>query len=499
LANGNGLITASSRLRLRFAADERLVAFVRRGDPAAFETLYERHARELLSFCTYLLGSRQDAEDAVQSTFAAAYRALLGRERPVALRPWLFTIARNACLSILRKRRPTAELNGEPALNGDPFRELELREEVRLTVQGMLELPERQRAALVLAEMHGLSQAEIGAVLGVRAEQVKAYIYQARSQLVSARRARDADCVEIREELSSAHGAALLRRRLRGHVRACAGCRAYADGINRQRRHLGALLPWAPSLLLKTRALEHALAMRAPDPAYAGGTAVGGSLAGAAAELAGGSVKGLVAKVAAGVACLGTSACVGAAVLGSSIFPGQAPTSAGQGAQGAQPRVAASTAASGSLTAASLSAGRRARSGLRGGRSRGASAGADAIGGPPRGGGALRGASGATATELPPGDGLGAEARGRCCSGEQHAQKLEARQRAGGEGRQHKLEGRQHKLEERAAARPPKPSKEERLHEREARHEEVGASGGPKKTKEERHHEREQRRKERGL
>src|ERR1700676_3760047 len=81
--------------RLRFAPDDRLMSFVRRGDATAFEILYDRHASELLSFCVYMLGSRHDAEDALQATFASAFRALNADSRDVVLRPWLFTIARN--------------------------------------------------------------------------------------------------------------------------------------------------------------------------------------------------------------------------------------------------------------------------------------------------------------------------------------------------------------------------------------------------------------------
>jgi RNA polymerase sigma factor (sigma-70 family) len=319
LASGNGVVSKGARFRRLVVADERLVARLRSGDSRAFEALYKRHCAELLSFCAYVLGSRHDAEDAVQATFSAAYRALLSHERPVALRPWLFTIARNDCLSILRKRRPEVELNGEPALRGDPYRELEVREEVRHTLRGLLELPEAQRVALVLAEMHGLSQSEIGSVLGVRADQVKAYIYQARSHLISDRRAREADCCEIREELASARGAALLRGRLRRHLRACAGCRTYADGVARQRHQFGCLVPLTPPLLLKYRALENILASgRSAAPAVrAGGAAAGGSLA-AAVEMAGGGGSGIALKLAAGIACLGASACVGAGVLATS-------------------------------------------------------------------------------------------------------------------------------------------------------------------------------------
>jgi RNA polymerase sigma factor (sigma-70 family) len=310
------VVKAGSKVRLALASDEWLVACVRRGDTNAFEALYDRHARELLAFSVYMLGSRQDAEDAVQATFASAYRALRADGRAVTLRPWLFTIARNNCLSILRRRRPVVELNGEIAPGPDPVAEIEVREEVRKVFEGLRELPENQRAALILAEVHGLSQSEIGGVLGVRSNQVKAYVYQARSKLISDRRARDADCREIREELASAKGAALLRGRLRRHVRSCPECKLYADGVARQRRQFGALLPIVPPLALKYRALEEALNFGAAESAtVAGGAAVGASVAGTAADIAGGGLKVLVCKVAAGMVCLGAGAGVGVSVL----------------------------------------------------------------------------------------------------------------------------------------------------------------------------------------
>jgi RNA polymerase sigma factor (sigma-70 family) len=316
LAERNRGVAAGSRVRLRLASDEWLIACVRRGDTAAFEALYDRHARELLGFCVYMLRSRQDAEDAVQATFASAYRALRADSRPVALRPWLFTIARNECLTILRRRRPVVELNGEIAPDADPVDQIALREEVRRVFEGLHGLPENQRASLVLAEVHGLSHNEVGEVLGVRADQVKAFVYQARSKLVSERAARDTDCREIREELATARGAALLRGRLRRHMRACPDCRVYADGVARQRRQLGALLPLMPSLTLKYRAIEKALGIGSADPvAVAGGATVAGTAAGTAAELAGGGFSALACKVAVGVACLGASAGVGVSVL----------------------------------------------------------------------------------------------------------------------------------------------------------------------------------------
>ena len=94
-----------SAVLLRLASDERLVAHVRGGSEAAFEVLYDRHHRGILGFCRHMLGSVQEAEDALQHTFMAAYRDMVGSDKPIQLRAWLYTIARNRCYSTLRARR----------------------------------------------------------------------------------------------------------------------------------------------------------------------------------------------------------------------------------------------------------------------------------------------------------------------------------------------------------------------------------------------------------
>jgi len=490
-----GAMTTASRVRLRLAGDERLVASVRRGDAAAFEAMYDRHSAELLSFCVYMLGSRHDAEDAVQATFASAYRALHADRRAVNLRAWLFTIARNDCLNILRRRRTWVELDGEPAADGDPLRELELREEVRQMIAGLRELPESQRASLVLAELHGFSQAEIGSVLGVRAEQVKAFICQARSNLISERSARETDCCEIREELSDARGAALLRGRLRRHLRSCDDCRTYADGVARQRRTLGAVLPLAPSLLLKYWALEEALGSGAvADPgAYVGGAAVGGSVAGAAAEVAGGGFKALILKLATGVAFLGAGAGAGASMLAS---------------QGASAPLLASAAGSrgGGVTLAASSVGGRS-AGSRHGRSGArrqllSTTGAVIVG-------LERVSPGHGGTTLAPAGAPTGEAE-RNARREARERQGEEQQRRAEEEHRREREQRppgptvenlaEHQLAraQRIATTPPRQVKSELEHQQareERRHER--ASRPPKSTKEERQHEREEHRPER--
>src|SRR5262245_37711328 len=93
---------------LRLASDERLVDALRGGNDAAFDVIYTRHHRGVLSFCRHMLGSAEEAEDAVQHTFLAAYRDLLRSGKRIHLRPWLYTIARNRCLSVLRARREQA-------------------------------------------------------------------------------------------------------------------------------------------------------------------------------------------------------------------------------------------------------------------------------------------------------------------------------------------------------------------------------------------------------
>src|SRR5205085_6997767 len=90
----------------RLQSDERLVALTRKGNQGAFEALVQRYESRLLAFCRHMLGSREDAEDVLQEVFAAAYNAMLGDERAINVRPWLYRIARNRCLNHLRRPVP---------------------------------------------------------------------------------------------------------------------------------------------------------------------------------------------------------------------------------------------------------------------------------------------------------------------------------------------------------------------------------------------------------
>src|SRR3954454_18655610 len=83
---------------LRAVDDHTLVERVRTGDDDAFEALFDRHVRGLVAFCRHLLGSREEAEDAVQHTILCAFRAIRERDQHLDVKPWLYTIARNRCL-----------------------------------------------------------------------------------------------------------------------------------------------------------------------------------------------------------------------------------------------------------------------------------------------------------------------------------------------------------------------------------------------------------------
>ncbi|MDQ4041822.1 MAG: sigma-70 family RNA polymerase sigma factor, partial [Actinomycetota bacterium] len=195
----------------RIASDERLVASVRAGDDRAFEALFERYQRPILSFCRHMLGSREEAEDAAQQAFLSAYNGIRAGDRELQLRPWLYTIARNHCLSQLRARREQSSLeDAEPSVEGLAS-EVQRRADLREVLRDLARLPEDQRAALVLSELGDLSHDEIAGVLDCPKGKVKALVFQARSSLAASRQARDTSCAEIREQLATLSGGALRR------------------------------------------------------------------------------------------------------------------------------------------------------------------------------------------------------------------------------------------------------------------------------------------------
>ena len=262
--------------------DTRLAALVRKGDMGAFEALYDRHHAPLLAFCRHMCGSHQDGEDVLQQTFLRAHRALSDRPAPDAMRPWLFAIARNRCLTLLAARREAATMpdDFEPSVDGlaeDVGRRADLRE----LLHDLAKLPDDQREALVLFELGGSSQAEIAQILACPPAKVKALVFQARTTLIAERDARSTPCEAIREQLAVARGSMLRRGALRRHLRQCAPCEAYRLAVAGQRDALASLLPVLPTAGLKAAILGAA--------GLSGGGASAAAAAGGAASLAGGA------------------------------------------------------------------------------------------------------------------------------------------------------------------------------------------------------------------
>jgi RNA polymerase sigma factor (sigma-70 family) len=288
-----------------------LIARVGGGDDAAFDTLYDAYHRRLLAFCQHMLGSREEAEDVVQHTFLAAYRCLRAGYDVVALKPWLYTIARNRCVSVVRARREEIALEVRAPATEGLAAEVDRRADLRLLVRDVQRLPPDQRAALVLFEVGDHSHEEIAAVLGVRREKVKALVFQAREALMGWRTARETPCAHVREQLATLSGSALGRGTIRRHVEQCAGCADYEAAVRCQRAALAIALPVAPAAGLRAAVLGSALGGSAV------GTAVGvGGTTSAAGGLAGFGAGGVADKVLVVAALAGGVGATGHVALG---------------------------------------------------------------------------------------------------------------------------------------------------------------------------------------
>src|SRR4051812_13773203 len=210
---------------LRLASDDRLVGHLRAGSEGAFEVLFDRHHKPLLAFCRHLLSSTAEAEDVVQDTFLAAYRGIVRSSQPIAVQPWLYTIARHRCISILRARREQPVEAVPERAGSNLAAQVDARDELRALLTDVGQLPEAQRAALVLAELGELSHEQIASVVGCPQQKVRALVFQARSNLAAARAARDTPCREIREHIAMPGGRGVGRSLIRRHLAVCEGCR----------------------------------------------------------------------------------------------------------------------------------------------------------------------------------------------------------------------------------------------------------------------------------
>jgi RNA polymerase sigma-70 factor (TIGR02960 family) len=194
--------------------EAKLLAAARQGDPAAFAGLVDAYRRELYAHCYRMLGSVQDAEDALQEALLAAWRGLAGFEGRGSLRGWLYRVTTNACLRLIHRRprrvlspeygpprRDTADL-GEPVAapvwlepwlddepaddpgGADPAAHVLRRESIELAfVAALQHLPGTQRAVLILRDVLAFSAAEVARILDTSPASVNSALQRARKAI----------------------------------------------------------------------------------------------------------------------------------------------------------------------------------------------------------------------------------------------------------------------------------------------------------------------------
>ena len=285
-------------------SDERLTRRAVGGDDRAFAAIFRRYHQSLYRFCLSIVGNPEDAQDALQNTMLKVMRALPGEERQIELKPWLYRIAHNESIDLLRRRRETRQLDVEQVAPGYGLAEdAATRERLRRLLADLRELPERQREVLVLREMSGLDFDEIGTALDTSPAVARQTLYEARQSLRQMEEGREMSCETVTRALSDGDGRVTRRRDVRAHLRACAACRDFGEEIKRRERDFAALSP------LPAVAAAGMLQGLLGGSGAAGGTAAGGGLA---ATLGGGAAKTIATSaMVKGVATVAVVAAVG--------------------------------------------------------------------------------------------------------------------------------------------------------------------------------------------
>ena len=223
----------------RLLGTQRLARLAAAGDERAFAEIYRRYGGDLHRYCRAMLGNAAEADDALQNTMVSAMRALPGEGREIALKPWLFRVAHNEAVSLLRARRPAAELDPDRPAAPAADASHAANERLRQLVRDLQRLPERQRGALVMRELSGLSFEELGATLGCSPATARQTLYEARLALQEIAAGREMQCEAARQAISERDGRVLRGRKLRAHLSECERCRDFRAAIFERRGDLG--------------------------------------------------------------------------------------------------------------------------------------------------------------------------------------------------------------------------------------------------------------------
>jgi RNA polymerase sigma factor (sigma-70 family) len=226
--------------------DHRLVAAVRAGDDRAFECLYERYHRRIAAYIYGMVNDYARAEDIAQDVFMSALRRMRETERPIAFKPWIYEIAKNACIDQFRRARRAEEVSydAEDGLAAADYGRLvttgptpDVAVDQKMTLDHLCGafggLSETHHEILVMRELEGLSYREIGERLGMSRPSVESTLFRARrrlteeySELISGERCRRIQAI-IAGAATGTLGARDQRRMAR-HVSYCQPCRRQA-------------------------------------------------------------------------------------------------------------------------------------------------------------------------------------------------------------------------------------------------------------------------------
>ena len=169
------------------ADDAELVARSLAGETAAFDALVERHQRQVYQLCYRFAGNHEDASELAQDAFLRAYRALKTFKGNSAFATWLYRVTVNVCLNRKAvKRLPTEPIESREFTDrgADPADRLVIRKETATAVRAAIaQLPNKQRATMILRMYQELPHEEIASILGSSVGAVKANFFHALANL----------------------------------------------------------------------------------------------------------------------------------------------------------------------------------------------------------------------------------------------------------------------------------------------------------------------------
>ena len=164
-----------------------LVVAAQSGDTAAFGSLVELHQQRVFRTARSILGNDADAEDAAQDAFLRAFRHIASFDSERNLSAWLYKLTVNACRDVIRRkhRHQPAETDTQDFVSPEPgpFETAVLQEQRELTRRAIARLPYKERAAITLRDLEGLTTAEVAAALGTTEATVRSQVSAGRAKL----------------------------------------------------------------------------------------------------------------------------------------------------------------------------------------------------------------------------------------------------------------------------------------------------------------------------